>query len=425
MNPLLVALRVAALALCAGIAIAGQSPQSVQLALVGGTVYPSPTDAPIRDAVVLIDRGRIAAVGRRSALRPPRQAEVIDCTGLTITAGFWNSHVHFLERKWTDAAALPAEELDRQIQAMLTRYGFTSVFDTWSMWDNTRRIRDRIEAGDLAGPRIRSTGEATFPNALAAAPPPAQAAWGALGFMPLDRFRSARGSEVADAVAAARALLESGTDGLKLYAMTVGRNGVALPDAVIQAVVKEAHSKGKPVFAHPTTEGGLMASVRAGADVLAHATPQTGPWNDAVLSAMKQSGIALIPTLMLWRYELRHERVSAADRFEETAVDQLRAWVRAGGTVLFGTDVGYMHDYDPADEYTLMQRAGMTLPQTLASLTTAPAERFGVASQLGRIAPGFAADLTVLRQDPSRDIRALANVAYTIRDGRVIYRGTR
>ena len=93
--------------------------------------------------------------------------------------------------------------------------------------------------------------------------------------------------------------------------------------------------------------------------------------------------------------------------------------------MLFGTDVGYMHDYDPADEYTLMQRAGMTLPQTLASLTTAPAERFGVAGQLGRIATGFAADLTVLRQDPSRDIRALANVAYTIRDGRVIYRGTR
>jgi hypothetical protein len=64
-------------------------------------------------------------------------------SGLTITAGFWNSHVHFLQRKWADAATLPESELTRQLQAMLTQYGFTSVFDTWSMWENTRRLRDR------------------------------------------------------------------------------------------------------------------------------------------------------------------------------------------------------------------------------------------------------------------------------------------
>ena len=46
---------------------------------------------------------------------------------------------------------------------MLTRYGFTSVFDTGSMWENTKRIRDRVESGELAGPRIRSTGEILEP----------------------------------------------------------------------------------------------------------------------------------------------------------------------------------------------------------------------------------------------------------------------
>jgi len=403
-----------------------------QLALVGGTIYASPTEEPIRNGVILIDGDKIVAVGRRASVRVPRGINVIDCTGLTITAGFWNSHLHFLERKWSDAATLPASELSRQLQTMITQYGFTSVFDTWSMWENTRRLRDRIEAGEVAGPRIRSTGEAIFPMGVAgttatapAVAPTQAAAWGALGFMPLERLQVARVEEPAEAVEAARKLLDAGTDGVKLYAVTVGRNGVALPEPAIQALVKEAHRRGKPVFAHPTTETGLLAAARAGVDVLAHTTPQSGPWNQSVLTAMKQARVALIPTLTLWRYELRHERISLADGFEETAIDQLRSWVRAGGVVLFGTDVGYMTEYDPTEEYALMAKAGMTFPQILASLTTAPAERFGASKQLGRIAPGLAADLTVLRNDPSKDIRALAAVQYTIRDGKLVYRSSR
>jgi imidazolonepropionase-like amidohydrolase len=198
-----------------------------------------------------------------------------------------------------------------------------------------------------------------------------------------------------------------------------------MPDSVISALVKESHSRGKPVFAHPTSASGLMASVQAGIDVLAHTTPQSGPWDESILAAMRQDHVALIPTLTLWRYELRHEGISMADGLEEIAVGQLRGWVRAGGEVLFGTDVGYMTEYDPTEEYALMAKAGMTFRQILASLTTAPAERFGASKQLGRIGPGFAADLTILRNDPSKDIRAFAAVEYAIRDGKVIYRWSR
>ena len=55
--------------------------------------------------------------------------KTLDCSGLTINAGFWNSHAHFFERKWTDVAAVPAAEVGRQLEEMLTRYGFTGVFD--------------------------------------------------------------------------------------------------------------------------------------------------------------------------------------------------------------------------------------------------------------------------------------------------------
>jgi imidazolonepropionase-like amidohydrolase len=88
---------------------------------------------------------------------------------------------------------------------------------------------------------------------------------------------------------------------------------------------------------------------------------------------------------------------------------------------LFGTDLGAA-DYDPTDEYALMAQAGMTVRQILAALTTAPAERFGASRQLGKVEAGLVADLTVVRGDPSADVRALAAVQYTIRDGKIIYR---
>ena len=142
-----------------------QSPNAdAQLALVGGTIYASPREEPIRDGAILIDGGKIVAVGRRASVRVPRGTNVIDATGSTITAGFWNSHVHFLERMWTDPAKVPASDLTRQFQMMLTQYGFTSVFDIWSSLENTRQLRDRVESGEVAGPRIRATGPAMFPR---------------------------------------------------------------------------------------------------------------------------------------------------------------------------------------------------------------------------------------------------------------------
>ena len=88
--------------------------------------------------------------------------------------------------------------------------------------------------------------------------------------------------------------------------------------------------------------------------------------------------------------------------------------------VLFGTDVGYMSDYDPSEEYALMGEAGMSFHQILASLTTAPAERFGESNQRGSIAVEM--DLTVVGEDPAKDVRAFASVRYTIRNGNVIWR---
>ena len=103
-------------------------------------------------------------------------------------------------------------------------------------------------------------------------------------------------------------------------------------------------------------------------------------------------------------------------------VAQLRTYSQAGGEVLFGTDVGYTDHFDTAIEYAQMSRAGMSFPQILASLTTAPALRFGAATHNGRIAVGMDADLVVLDGDPAKDIAALSKVRLLIRAGSVVYK---
>src|SRR5262249_43615929 len=147
----------------------------------------------------------------------------------------------------------------------------------------------------------------------------------------------------------------------------------SLPDSALDAAVTEAHGAGKPVFLHPNTGEDVLAAVRSGVDIIAHTTPHSGPWDETILAAMKERRVALIPTLTIWKYYMRHDRISAQEQLANTEIGQVRAWVSAGGTVLFGNDLGAI-DYDPTEEYTLMAEAGMSFGQILASLTTAPAE---------------------------------------------------
>jgi imidazolonepropionase-like amidohydrolase len=386
------------------------------LALVGGTVYISPAQEPIRDGAVLVTDGKIAAVGTRAQVKVPHGAEIVDCSGRTVTAGFWNSHVHFLENKWSDAGKIPASELSQQLQDMLTRYGFTAAFDLSSPWENTRLLRDRIESGEVPGPRIYSTGFGLLP------PNPGVPAE-ALRYM--GWMNPSAGPEVTDAAqasATSRKLLEAGVDGIKLFASAPSKT--SLSQSTVETVVNEAHRAGKPVFVHPNTGVDILTALRAGVDVIVHTTPSSGPWDEALLTKAKEHHAALIPTLWIWKWYARHDRRSAQDKVVNTEVGQLRAWVATGGTVLFGTDLGAV-DPDPSEEYQLMAQAGMNFHQILASLTTAPAERFGKSKELGQVAAGFKADLVVLKNDPTKNLRALTDVQYTIRDGKIIYRSDR
>src|SRR5215472_13089030 len=129
------------------------------LALIGAKIYPSPAGAAIESGTVLVQGGRISAVGPGATVRIPKGTTVLDCKGLVVTAGFWNSHVHILTPGLIRAEELPSEQITKQLDDMLTRWGFTTVFDIASVLKNTELIRQRIENGQVNGPRILTVGE--------------------------------------------------------------------------------------------------------------------------------------------------------------------------------------------------------------------------------------------------------------------------
>ncbi|HEX5238613.1 MAG TPA: amidohydrolase family protein, partial [Sphingomicrobium sp.] len=221
--------------------------------------------------------------------------------------------------------------------------------------------------------------------------------------------------------------LAHGADGVKLFTGSIvgGDVGVLpMPIDMARALVKAAHRARKPVFAHPSNEAGVNIAIESHVDILAHTAPMMGPWDDRTVTKLLALHMALVPTLTLFEVEAKKFGESAADAAEDmaTAIQQLRKFSSAGGDILFGTDVGYTDAFDTSEEYRLMRRAGLDYRGILASLTTTPARRFGMASRKGRIAKGMDADLVILDGDPAQDVVRFAHVAFTIRGGTIIYR---
>ncbi len=264
------------------------------LVLSEATIFPAPDQAPILGGDLVIAGGKIVALGKHGQVPLPAGAKTLDCKGLSVFAGFQNSHVHLTEPSWWDADKLPPATLAAHLQAMLTRWGFTTVVDAASFLPN------------LAG---------------------------------------------------------------------------------------------------------LEVALAAHVDVLAHAVEDTRGMTPDHLKRMRAQDMALIPTLKLF----------AEDSHLYEILDEVRDYQRAGGQLLFGTDVGFLADYDPTTEYTLLATAGLSWREILATLTTSPAARFGDSARRGRIAPGMDADLAVLATSPVSDPRAFANIRYTLRAGTVIY----
>ena len=380
------------------------------LAITGAKIYVSPDAPAIERGTVVVRDGVIAAVGEQ--VEVPAGAEMIGCDGCVVTAGFWNAHVHFTQSKWLGAEWKRGETLEAQVQDMLTSRGFTTVVDTGSNLLSTVPLRRRIESGEVRGPKIYTAGAAQYPPhgipfylreslpklLLRVMPQPANPAEAAK-----DEERNIR----------------YGADVLKLFTGSYVERGTVLPMPVenARAAVQVAHAHGQLAFAHESDLAGIKVAMESGVDVLAHAADTTEGVDDAVLQGLVTRRMAMIPTLKMFR-----TTVTTKASYLDPIYAQVRRFHELGGELIFGTDVGYMTDYDTTDEFKGLALSGLNGTDMLRMLTTAPAKRFGVSEKTGTVEVGKAGDLVVLGRDPMVDTTGFADVRVTVRGGRVIWR---
>lgn len=378
------------------------------LAIRHARIYISPGDPPIEDGSILIRDGLIAAVGTQIDI--PAGAPEMPCDHCIVTAGFWNAHVHFTEPKWGRAEWKPAAALNAQLADMFLSRGFTTVIDLGSNPADTLAIRRRVESTELNGPFIYTAGTALYPPHgipfyLGDLP------WFIRAAMPQPETPGAAQNDV-------RRNLNSGADLTKLFTGSWVARGHVLPMPlnIAKAAVETTHLNGKLVFAHPSNLAGTRVAIDSGVDVLAHAADDTEGVDKALLSAAVEKNMAMVPTLKMFA-----TTASSDPKYLNPIYDEVHQFHSLGGTLIFGTDVGYMTDYTTDGEFEGLAKCGLTTSDVLAMLTTNPAARMGVSAQKGTVTAGKLADLTILDADPTENLTNFSRVRAVVRSGRVVW----
>jgi len=373
------------------------------VAIADATVYLSPDATAKTHTTILIQAGKIAGIG--SKLRIPSGVRVIPCDGCIVFAGFWNTHVHFTGPQWDKSDRVPADQLSRDMQSMLTHSGFTTVVDLSSDPNNTAALRRRVESGEVAGPRIYTAGFGLYP-------PHGIPFY--LDDLPATlRARLPQPATPAEAVEAVQQNQALGSDVVKLFigSYLTPNNITHMSLDIARAAVSEGHRHSQLVFAHASDLQGVRIAVDSGVDILAHADT-VGGVDDALMKEMVARHMAMIPTLKLFSGSGHIDRIR----------DIVMRFHIAGGRLLFGTDTGFLTDYDVSEEYRQLELAALSFRDVLSMLTTNPAAEFNVSSHAGSVKLGGDGDLTVLSADPANgDLRNFAHVLYAIRAGRVIF----
>lgn len=395
------------------------------LALVGGTVVDAARDEPLADATVLIVGGTIAAVGPRARVEVPRGARVVDTSGRWIVPGLWDAHVHlsFWGEPEVEGGATVETVSDpgayAEVLPGLVAWGITSVRDMGGDLEVIDAWSARVERGELLGPRVFRAGP--FVD----------------GPKPNDKYRRfARTPE--EGRAAVAELQAAGVEFVKVHSRLA-------PD-VWRAVADECEARGMPLAGHvpvglsvdEVSAGGqdtiehtdalVTSRLGGGSDVFEewtdtcawHATPE----GRALLERVAARGTRLVPTLVV--YETGLERYGEPwTGLTPHLLELTRRVHEAGVELLAGTDLGRRTSGPrPGEsllrELELLVDVGLTPREALRAATLGPAELLGVAGRYGTVAPGRAADLLVVTNDPLADVGNLARQEAVVLRGELL-----
>jgi imidazolonepropionase-like amidohydrolase len=391
-------------------------------AILAGAVVDVETGTEKLDQVILIESGKIIAIGPHLAI--PKDANRIDLSKETILPGLFDAHTHlcatvdpqdgfgnFLAMALQQRSGWRAIEGVRHAREMLDR-GFTTVRDVGNAGDYVDMdVEKAIRLGLVPGPTILPAGRIIAPFGGQFWQRPMNA-----GLLNSPEYRFA---DTQDEMR--KAVRENIYWGARVIKIAVDVKPYAYSSEDIEFIVREAARAGLKVAAHVETGKGARAAIQAGVASVEHGFDLS----DEDLALMKKNNVSLVSTdLTVTELVAAGMESDVAQGFHNMCIARLkRAWA-AGVNIVFGTDI--MADVksrtrgELAIEYVdSFAEAGIPPLEILRLMTTRAAVLLGVEKERGAIRVGLAADLVATRLNPLRDITGLKKIDFVMKNGTV------
>jgi imidazolonepropionase-like amidohydrolase len=362
------------------------------------------------DVLVTVDGDTIALVESGRTQVP---AGAIDMRRYTAVPGLIDLHTHMTyywdrtpgtrplgqRRRPAVTVFLAQDNARRTLET-----GVTTVRDLGASAETDFAMRDLIAMGATKGPRMFVAGQGISAGR---------------GWTP-DPAAMAKSAE--DRV-------KSGSDWVKVYGSRGSFDSVDTTQTIIydemKAIVDAAHALKRKVAIHSYGPSGVKDAVRAGADSIEHGIDL----DDETIGEMAKRGTVWVPTIDHNRYYVdakdefafRPEAIPPLEAYIAKNLESARRAVKAGVKLGMGSDAVYSMFGQNTRELEWFVKAGMTPAQALATATTTAAELLDQGNRLGRIAPGFAADLVAIEGKPLENIRdVVTGVRWVMKDGVVV-----
>jgi imidazolonepropionase-like amidohydrolase len=377
-------------------------------------------------AIVVVKDDRIVSVGPPD-LATPADAELIDLSRFTYIPGLIDVHTH-MTYFWDRAPGTrPWQQLEERMPAVnvflaqenahkTLETGVTSVRDLGSYLYQDIAMRDLINRGAMLGPRMFVSGHGLHVTRQPLRP----------GFCEPDPGKA---DGVPEVLRTAREQLGAGADVIKVYGSTGGGQDVSGHQTYtfdeMKAAVDAAHKAGKKIAMHSYGPDGARDAVRAGTDSLEHGTDI----DDETLAEMARRQTFYVPTIDHNRYYAEHreefgygpEVAKRLGDYLDRNLETARRAHKAGVRFAMGSDAVFTMFGENTRELRWFVQAGMTPKEALATATTNGAALLGMEDRLGKIAPGYYADLVAIEGDPLADINVVIDrVRWVIKGGRVV-----
>jgi imidazolonepropionase-like amidohydrolase len=417
----------AALLILAALPLAVAQPAPHPVILHAARVLDIETGKITAPGEILIDGEKIVEVA--SAVRHPAGAEIIDLGDRTLLPGLIDAHVHlFLHPGAEDLQTVEESVPERTILAALAARddllaGFTAERDmgTEGAGSADTAVRDAINRGLIPGPRLRISGNAV--DILG-------------GHEDANHFNPAQhvlsnadyANNAAEIVAVMRQQYKEGADFTKLYETGRDslRNGIfstpfQYTEAELRAAVAEAARVGKHVAVHATGEPGTLYAARAGVASIDHGDQLS----DETMRIMREKGIFVVPTFTISEFFADRAPTKEQQDLEKLLVGyhaaEFKKQLAAGVPVAVGSDVGPFPHGTQAREFVLLVKFGMSPLAALQAGTVNGANLLGWEREIGRLKPGYLADIVAVQGNPLDDITAVQKVTFVMKSG-VVYK---